>query len=496
MLDECGFDALPELEKTSNGNVIPFRRPSDLAELDAKLRRLPDALRGADALRIAAVREAVVARLKAAKVPGAAKLVNLALAPLSHQELHQAEEREDLFPKDEPWPTLVNGGDLLSELGEVFARFVVLPDSAAAAIPLFVLHTYLMECWDVSPMLCVTSPVMRCGKSTLLEILTALCHRAISSSNVTSAVIFRVVDKYAPTLVLDEADTWLTLREELRGILNSGHKRSSASVIRTVGDNYEPKVFSTWAPKVLALIVKGSLPDTIMDRSIVIAMRRRSRDERVKRLRERALRALCVPLRRRCMRWAADHKDSLAVADPTVPEALTDRQQDNWASLMSIADEAGSDWRAKAEEAALGLSGLQPWQDDQIGIELLADLQQVFLEAEEHVTALSTERLLRELAAIEGRPWAAYGKRQRPITAHALSRLLRPFGIVPGGDIRFGDAVRKGYRRGAFEEAWVRYLPIESQQRNNSRKGGPETPFSDRNSPSAVADGNDHSGPM
>ena len=371
-------------------------------------------------MRIAAVWEAVVARLKAAKVPGAAKLVNLALAPLSHQELHQAEEREDLFPKDEPWPTPVNGGDLLSELGEVFARFVVLPDSAAAAIPLFVLHTYLMECWDVSPMLCVTSPVMRCGKSTLLEILTALCHRAISSSNVTSAVIFRVVDKYAPTLVLDEADTWLTLREELRGILNSGHKRSSASVIRTVGDNYEPKVFSTWAPKVLALIVKGSLPDTIMDRSIVIAMRRRSRDERVKRLRERALRALCVPLRRRCMRWAADHKDSLAVADPTVPEALTDRQQDNWASLMSIADEAGGDWRAKAEEAALGLSGLQPWQDDQIGIELLADLQQVFLEAEEHVTALSTERLLRELAAIEGRPWAAYGKRQRPITAHAL----------------------------------------------------------------------------
>ena len=496
VLAECGLDALPELEKTATGNVIPFRRPSDLADLDAKLRRLPDALRGADPLRIAAVREAVIARLKAAKVSGATTLVNLALTPLSAQAMPQTEEREGLFPNDEPWPTPVNGADLLGELHDLIAKFVVLPVGALAAIPLWILHTFLMSCWDVSSMLAVISPTMRCGKTTLLEILTALCHRAISSSNVTSAVIFRVVDKYSPTLILDEADTWLTMREELRGIINSGHKRSSAKVIRTVGDDHEPKLFSTWAPKTLALIAKGRLPDTVMDRSILIPMRRRSRDERVKRLRERELRALGAPLRRKCLRWAADHRNSLTAADPTVPEALTDRQQDNWMALMAIADEAGGAWPTMAHDAALSLSGFQRDQDDHIGVELLADLQRIFARAGENTTALGTEQLLQELAAMAERPWAAWGKREKPITAHVLARLLKPFGVMPGGDMRFGDIVRKGYRRAAFEDAWARYPLPEPQQGNNASKDGPETGLGEGNSPTDVAEGKGHSASM
>ena len=493
VLVECGLDVAPELGPAPSGNVVPFRRPGDFADLEAKLRRLPDALRGADPLRVAAVREAVVAKLKAAKVPGATKLVNLALKPLSTQDMPQAEASEALFPNDEPWPAPVNGADLLGELHDLIATFVVLPVGALVAIPLWILHTYLMLCWDVSSMLAVISPTMRCGKTTLLEILSGLCHQAISSSNVTSAVIFRVVDKYSPTLILDEADTWLMMREELRGIINSGHKRSSAKVIRTVGDDHEPKVFSTWAAKTLALIAKGRLPDTAMDRSILIPMRRRSRDERVKRLRERDLRALCTPLRQKCLRWAADHRDSLAAADPTLPEALTDRQQDNWMALMAIADEVGGAWPTMAHDAALSLSGFQRDQDDHIGVELLADLQRIFVEAGEHTTALSSEHLLQELVAMDERPWATWGKREKPITAHVLARLLKPFGVMPGGDIRFGDIVRKGYRRAAFEDAWARYPLPERQQGNNASKDGPETGLGEGNSPTDVAEGRGHS---
>ena len=60
VLAECGLDALSELEKTQTGNVIPFRSPRDIADLETKLRRLPELLGGADALRIAAVREALL----------------------------------------------------------------------------------------------------------------------------------------------------------------------------------------------------------------------------------------------------------------------------------------------------------------------------------------------------------------------------------------------------------------------------------------------------
>ena len=89
---------------------------------------------------------------------------------------------------------------------------------------------------------------------------------------------------------------------------------------------------------------------------------------------------------------------------------------------------------------------------------------------------------------MDERPWASWGKRETSITAHALARLLKPFGVMPGGDMRFGDAVRKGYRRAAFDEAWDRYLPTEPQQGNNTSQDGPELRLAEGNSPPDVAD--------
>jgi hypothetical protein len=73
--------------------------------------------------------------------------------------------------------------------------------------------------------------------------------------------------------------------------------------LRTVGDDYEPSRFSTWAAKAVAMI--GRLPDTLADRSIVVPMRRRAPAEHVERLR------LDRPgdfgdLTRRAARWVAD----------------------------------------------------------------------------------------------------------------------------------------------------------------------------------------------
>ena len=88
----------------------------------------------------------------------------------------------------------------------------------------------------------------------------------------TAAALFRAVEQFRPTLLVDEADTFLRDRDDLRGVLNSGHLRASAVVVRTVGDEHEARLFSTWAPKAVALI--GTLPDTLADRSIILSMRR------------------------------------------------------------------------------------------------------------------------------------------------------------------------------------------------------------------------------
>ena len=95
-------------------------------------------------------------------------------------------------------------------------------------------------------------------------VLRHLCRAPLLSGNITPAALFRAVEAWKPTLLIDEADTFAKMSDELRGILNAGHTRDTAFVVRAEGDSNEPRMFSTWAPKMVAAI--GRLPDTIEDR--------------------------------------------------------------------------------------------------------------------------------------------------------------------------------------------------------------------------------------
>src|ERR1700730_14776901 len=149
----------------------------------------------------------------------------------------------------------------------------------ANAVALWCLHTFAFQLFYCTPRVAITSPVKQCGKTTLLDVIQRLTCRPLSTGSITAASVFRAVEIARPTLLIDEADTFLGQMDELRGILNSGHRRGG-QVIRTVGDNHEPRVFSTHSPCAIAMI--GQLPDTLADRSISIQLRRRLPDEKIK----------------------------------------------------------------------------------------------------------------------------------------------------------------------------------------------------------------------
>jgi len=140
----------------------------------------------------------------------------------------------------ELWPEPVDGAELLNELAATFKRHVALPDFADALLALWVVFTYAMDAAFTAPILAITSPQKRCGKTTLLALLSQFVHKPLSASNITAAAFFRSIEKWMPTLLVDEADTFLKDKEELRGVINAGHTRSTAYVIRTVGDDHEP----------------------------------------------------------------------------------------------------------------------------------------------------------------------------------------------------------------------------------------------------------------
>jgi len=114
--------------------------------------------------------------------------------------------------------------------------------------------TWFEPAVQVAPILNIDSPEMRCGKSTALAIVGKLARRALLAANISPAAVFRTIEKFTPTLIIDEADAFLGHNEELRGLLNSGHTRDSAFVVRTVPveNDYEPRQFSTWGFKAIA----------------------------------------------------------------------------------------------------------------------------------------------------------------------------------------------------------------------------------------------------
>ena len=229
----------------------------------------------------------------------------------------------------------------LDEISFAVTKHVALQDRDAYAIALWSAFTHAHDCFDISPILATTSPTPECGKTTLLRLLAALTPRALSASNISSAAMFRTMDKWKPTLLVDEADTFARDNDELRGILNCGHDRSGSFVIRNVGDSFEPKQFCTWGPKAIAMI--GKLPPTWQSRSIHIALKRMFPGDHVEPLRQGRTKNLDI-LSRKARRWTLDHADTLRAADPELPPSLYGRAADNWRPLVAVADLAGGEW--------------------------------------------------------------------------------------------------------------------------------------------------------
>lgn len=359
----------------------------------------------------------------------------------------QEDEALDPFEAVTPWGDDVNGAELLADIHAAILRFCVLPEHSAPLMAVWVLHAWAHEAADISPVLAFVSPEKRCGKTTALSIIGALVPKAMHNVNITTSVLFRVIELHAPTVLIDEADTYLGDNDELRGILNGGHNRLSAYVWRSVGDDHEPRRFKVWAPKCIAMI--GKLPDTLEDRALVVPLRRKQAGEVVERFRADRLNEF-LPLRRMAARWAADNSLRLAGLDPIVPSELNDRAQDNARAICAITDLAGGEWPQLVRASLVGLASPPDDEPQSAGVLLLRDAAEVF-QARRGERFGSSE-VVDALCALEESPWAEW-RGGRPITTRGIAKLLKPFGVSPAQD-RLGSY----YRPADFIDAFSRYL--------------------------------------
>lgn len=384
----------------------------------------------------------------------------LGIRPATLDKLVQTARKRDSaddgmgFDDVAPWPDPVNGARLLTEISETVRRFIVCDKETADAVALWVAMTWLIDVVQVAPLAVITAPEKRCGKSQLLSFLRRLVYRALAASNISPAALFRAVDAWKPTLLVDEADSFMRENEELRGIINAGHTRDSAYVVRVVGEELKPQRFSVWGAKAVAGI--GHLADTLMDRAVVLELRRKLPHENVERLRH-AEPDLFQTLSEKLARFAEDNREAVRRARPHLPEKLNDRAQDNWEPLLAIASVAGGSWPELGQRAALKLSGTDS-PSMTIGVELLSDIQEIF--DKKRADRISTADLIESLCHDDEKPWLTYN-RGKQITPRQVSRKLAEFGIR-STSIRIGGLTPKGYMRQWFDESFARYLGPES----------------------------------
>lgn len=382
-----------------------------------------------------------------------AKLLGFRVSVLDRETANRRprEERNQgcIIEDLEPWEESVEGEHLLNEIQSALKSHVVFDKHSVTACTLWILLTYVYDAFRILPMIGITSPEKRCGKTTLLEVLQGLTKSALLASNITPSAFFRVIEAWHPCLLVDEFDTFIKENDELRGIVNSGHTRRSAYVIRTNTETLEPERFSTWGPKAIAMI--GDLPDTNRDRSISIRLKRKLSGEGVVRM-SLDFYGEQLPLRRKCQRWAQENIDFLKNSSPDIPNVGNDRATDNWTPLFAIAELVGGQWPELANKAIKALEMTD--DNDTIRQILLSDIKAIF--ENRSTDLISSKELVEQLVKIEDRPWGDW-RHGKPITQNGLARLLKPFAIH-SNTIRFEGKTPKGYQLKQFEETFGRYL--------------------------------------
>lgn len=364
-------------------------------------------------------------------------------------------QQNSTFGALEPWTEPVDGAQLVQELQNVFQRYLVLPDGAEKVLPLWALHTYSVESFYYSPRLCIYSPVPRCGKTQLLQLLEMTTYRPLNTSGITAAGIFRIIESLHPTLLIDEADCYLNGDATIRSVINAGYKKGGNIIRNTDTKNgYIPTPFDCYSAMAIAGI--GPRDTTIMDRSIIIVMNRRKTTDTIEKLRPGALLPHTERLRRMCLRFMNDNASAISEIIPDMPKFLNDRASDIWEPLFAIAHLISPELVADLTSAA---SKLNPVTDDSedIGIQLLYDIQQIFAETGQDF--IPSGVLVKRLCELDNRPWGEiqYGKQM--LTTIKLSRLLQLFQIKPAQK-RKGQARFRGYELDAFSDAFDRYLPV------------------------------------
>ena len=162
-----------------------------------------------------------------------------------------------------------------------------------------------------------------------------------------------------------------------------------------------------------------------------------------------------LELRRKLLRWSADHATTLAEAKPALPPGLGNRAAANWRLLLAIADHAAGDWSKRARSAAIQIS--RKPQEMSIGLSLLEALRGLRAKGGNR-ESIASATIVQALIADKDSEWCEY-KGRGSITQRQVAALLKNYRIFPRTIHPTGkaDASPRGYAWRDFDDAFARF---------------------------------------
>lgn len=357
-----------------------------------------------------------------------------------------------LFPTTQPHPNSVTSDELYNELYALADNHMIMDEYLKVAFVLWVIFSYVVELSDFAPIAWITAPEKACGKTTLLGLFERVVNKPLAVSNISPAVMYRVIESYKPTLLVDEIDTFLNKNDEALGIINAGHSKTTSKVARFDNDEKRTRFFDTFGAKVFCGI--GGMKGTFTSRAIKFELRRKTnQDKAILGINAQDLPTAKTELiKAKIARWTIDNKGAMMTAHiEQLP--IADRDFDNWYMLLQIAHALGVYDTAK--NACLSLCQVE--HEPSLNEQLLMDIRDILGNRER----ISTAELLTALTDNEELQWATYNRGQ-PLSQHQLSKRLSQFGIK-SKNARTGQAVIKHYFGNELRAIFNRYLPVPKQ---------------------------------
>lgn len=143
---------------------------------------------------------------------------------------------------------------LLKEIGDYIHKYLEVSEFFEKISPFYVLLSWIYDSFKELPYLRAIGDY-GCGKSRFLKVIGSVCYKPSFTGGATNpAPIFRIIDQFKGTLVIDEADMRFSDTNcEIVKILNNGFQ-TGMSVLRCANseNNHEVESYDVFGPKIVA----------------------------------------------------------------------------------------------------------------------------------------------------------------------------------------------------------------------------------------------------